>query len=239
MDEGLLQSSSERKYLAMELLKRLSPLLKASELQIILSDPMLVCLKQNLGREENYLHVGAKKCVRFLYSLVKKDEVSLETKSILSISLRQFSSFIKKGAEISVQNPGEGSTNKAQLLVLRKMFYSTLVGITTDSEQEEYDTHLLKRQKEILNQVCAVCKSPDVDLETAKTAIEFLCSHAFFKFSKAKDCLSLLEIPKEKSQEIAKNVKTTRKFGTSEDPRWHSTNTTPRPCPVEHVSQKD
>ena len=202
VDEGLLQSSSERKFLAMELLKRMSPLLAAGDLQIVLSDPMMVCLKQNLKRQENYLHTSAKKCVRYLYSLMKRDTLSLEAKSLLSISLKQFGSWVK-GADVAFEAAAEGDAIRDQFKIFREMFYGSLVGL---AQGEDYDAHLLKRQKEILNQICTVCKSPNVTEDIAEDALRFLSAHAFFEFS-GRNCHKVLDLPEENRDEIAGNAR--------------------------------
>ena len=186
----------------MELLKRMSPLLAAGDLQIVLSDPMMVCLKQNLKRQENYLHTSAKKCVRYLYSLMKRDTLSLEAKSLLSISLKQFGSWVK-GADVAFEAAAEGDAIRDQFKIFREMFYGSLVGL---AQGEDYDAHLLKRQKEILNQICTVCKSPNVTEDIAEDALRFLSAHAFFEFS-GRNCHKVLDLPEENRDEIAGNAR--------------------------------
>ncbi len=123
--------------MAFELLKRLCPVLGADDLQIVLSESVLTCLKQNLKKEENYLHVSARKCVKYLYSLMKRDSISLESKSVLSISIKQFSAWIK-GAEISFDSgsgagSGAGSggdSGQAQFKVLQGLFYASFASAT-------------------------------------------------------------------------------------------------------------
>ncbi len=46
-----------------------------------------------------------------------------------------------------------------------------------------YDAHLLKRQQEILNQICNVGKASNVDKDLAGEILTFLLRHAFFEFS--------------------------------------------------------
>ena len=200
VDDGLLQSSSERKYLAFELLKRLCPLLSASNLQTILSEGVLLSLKQNLKKEENYLHANAKKCVRYLYSLMKRDSLSLEFKSVLSISIKQFSTWVK-GAGSTFQSTNE--SNAAHFKILRNLFYASFSGgVVVDGQ--EYNPHLLKRQQEILNQISNICKSTSIERDVAEEILVFLLRHAFFHFST--DSPNTLNLPDDGREAIARGV---------------------------------
>jgi DNA polymerase phi len=208
VEDGLLQSSLERKYLALELLKALCPLLPAGDLQIVLSEAVLTCLKQNLKKEENYLHTSAKKCVRYLHSLSKRDNMSLEAKAVLSISTKQFSAWVK-GANVTPESQDTGSNNEAQFTILKNMFYSS-VGknyvANPKSEGENYDANLLKRQQEMLHQISNICKNSNIEEAVAKEILSFLFKHAFFRFTS--NAKKVMDLPQGEAKAITAGVKT-------------------------------
>ena len=177
VEEGLLQSSLERRYLAFGLLRMLLPFLLPEEYPIVLSKPMITCLRNNLKKENNYLHASAKKSVGYIAFLLKKDIFSAESKSVLMISLKQFKKYIDI-TDINWDTLEGEKSSLGTFSILKDMFYSSLDSIQGNLE---LDGSVIKRQQEILNEICNLCKSPQIKEEEAASILKFLLLHALFR----------------------------------------------------------
>jgi DNA polymerase phi len=90
VEQGLIPSSHERKYLAFELFARLLPYLPEARAAAVFSRGFMQCLVNNLAGKENYLHRRATQCAHTIVQYVALPSTGPRARVAVTTALQRF-----------------------------------------------------------------------------------------------------------------------------------------------------
>ncbi|MEW5313413.1 MAG: hypothetical protein WDW38_004984 [Sanguina aurantia] len=89
VEDGLMESSHERKYLGLALFQRLLPHVRAAHVPVLLSPAFCRTLLNSAKNPTTYLHASAKRCLERMTSFVERPEAETGVKMAVAAALQR------------------------------------------------------------------------------------------------------------------------------------------------------
>ena len=164
VERGLLPSSHERRYAALQLVTVLVPLVSSEYVPTVLSERVVKLLADNLARPDNHLHKCARWCVKQVGLYAVSEACPGGVSAAITLCLGPCTAHLKGAAEPAADDGATPPKALRLLASLRALFKERCA-----SAQATVDS-----QKQIVNQVCTLFKTTGAEDGTHVEVLKFL-----------------------------------------------------------------
>ena len=164
VERGLLPSSHERRYAALQLVTILVPLVSSEYVPTVLSERVVKLLADNLARPDNHLHKCARWCVKQVGLYAVSEQCPGGVSAAITLCLGPCTAHLKGAAEPAADDGAAAPKALRLLASLRALFKERCA-----SAQATVDS-----QKQIVNQVCTLFKTTGAEDGTHMEVLKFL-----------------------------------------------------------------